>query len=451
MSGYRRTAIAACGVGLAVLATALTGPGVGPAVAGTPATLQTAGTASAIATSYKVNPTTASLSLGLSFGVSLAAYTNNVAQAEARGIDLGIIGSTLAGETCDGGAPTLPAEDQPQALRTDSREAAGPKTETEDWVPLITKNVEATAAPLGRASTTTSALTAPAALVEFGATESKAVTQLVHGTREALATVDISSVKIAGLVEFAGLHWTATYKSGALDATEGVFSIGSFKVAGESLPTGDPGAAFDAANAALSRLGIQLEQPKPHIAAGILFVDPLVVRVVPNARRDQVAGTVFSTIQPTRESIVDILLAQDCGNATYVTVADLVLGSLTGAGSFGIELGGVQAKAEPLKTSSFLAGTPLANAINGGDLGDLGGFDVFDSGRTLDAAPDALTPPAAVLDTRRNGGPHLAATGTGSRGGKLALVGLLGLAALLLFAERDRRLMRRAQRISLEG
>jgi hypothetical protein len=441
---FRRTAIAACGVGLAVAATALTSP----AQAGAPATLADAGTAAATANAYKVNPTTASLSLGIGFGISLAGYTNNVAQAESRGIDLGIIGGTLAGEGCDGGDPTLPAEDQPQPLRADSRTTpAGVHTENEKYVPLITKNVQATNAPFGQASTTTAALNSAGALVEFGATESKATTQLVNGTRQAVATVDISSVKIAGIIELAGLHWSATAQSGAIDDDLGEFSIGAFKVAGQKLPVGDPAAAFEAANTILANLGIQLQQPRAHTEAGILFVDPLVVRIVPNQQRDTLTGTLLGAIHPMRESLVDILLEQDCGNATYITVADIVLGSLTGAGTFGLELGGVAAKAEPLKLSSFLGGTPLANVA--GD--DLGGFDAFDSNDSLGELPDTSTPPTAVLDTRRGGGTKLAATGKGSRGGKMALVGLLGLAALLLFAERDRRLMRRAQRISLEA
>jgi hypothetical protein len=427
-------------VGVALVGTAVATP----ARAGTPATLQTAGTASAIATSYKVNPTTASLSLGIGFGISLSGYTNNVAQAESRGIDLGIIGGTLAGEGCDGGDPSLPADRQPQPLRADSRENAGAKTDNEKYVPLITKNVQANSSPFSEASTITAPLSAPGGLVTVGATESRSVTQMKDGVREALATVDISSIKIAGVIELAGLHWSASSLSGATDATNGSFTIGSFKVAGQPLPVGDPSAAFDTANTILANLGIQIQQPKPRTAAGYLFVDPLVVRIVPNSQRDQITGGLLGAVQPMRESLVDILLEQDCGNATYITVGDIVLGSLTGAGSFGLELGGVQTKAEPLKTSSFLNGTPLGVSDNN----DLGGFDAFDNTNSLGALPDA-TPPSAVLDTRHGrGGPKLAATEKGSRGGKMALVGLLGLAALLLFAERDRRLMRRAQRIS---
>lgn len=441
---FKRTGMAALGLVAALTATALTTP----ASAGTPATATTAGTASATATSVKVNPTTASLSLGISLGVSLAGYTNNVAQAESRGIDLGIIGSIMAGEGCDGGDPTLPADRQPQPLRADSRTSSPePKSETEKYAPFISKRVQAAASPFSQAGAEVTGLSGAGALFDLGATVSSATTQLANGNRQAAAIVDVASVKIAGIIEMAGLHWEARASSGTVDATNGAFSIGSLKVAGQQLPTGDPTAAFAAANTILNTLGIQITQPRAHVEAGILFVDPLIVRIVPNAQRDQIAALLLSTVQPMRESLVEALLAQDCGNATYVTVADVVLGALTGAGSFGLELGGVAAKAEPLKLTNFLGGTPLASA--GGD--DLGGFDIFDNNNTLDPLPD--TPKAtAVLDSGRGRrGPQLAATGEGSRGGKLALVGLFGLAALLLFAERDRRLMRQAQRRSLEA
>ncbi len=438
-SPFRRTAITACGVGVAVAATALTSP----ATAGTPATDRTAGTASAIATSYKVNPTTASLSIGIAFGISLAGYTNQVAQAESRGIDLGIIGGTLAGEGCDGGDPTLPAEDQPQPLRADSRTSgAAEQTENEKYVPLITKSVRADSTPYGEANTITAPLNGAGALIEIGATHSQAVTQLIKGNREALAVVDIASVKVAGVVELAGLHWAAATKSGATDAADGGFTIGGLKIAGQSLPTGDPQAAFDAANMVLGQLGVQLVLPRAHVEAGILFVDPLMVRVVPSAQRDTITRTILSAVQPVRKRLIDALLAQDCGNATYVTVADIVLGSVTGAGSFALELGGVQAKSEALKTTNFLGNLPpIASSSVGSD--SLGGFDALDNDGGLS---DVAAPPTVDLGATPGRRPALVATGDGSRGGRMALVGLLGLLALLLVADRDRRLMRRAQR-----
>jgi hypothetical protein len=435
---YRRTAIAALATGIALCATALSGP----AMAGTPATDKTAGTASAIATSYKVNPTEASLSIGIGFGISLAGYTNQVAQAESRAIDLGIIGSTLAGAGCDGGAPTLPADQQPQALRADSRTSApGTKTETEQYAPVITKSVQANATPYGEANTTTAALDGAGALATISGAHSRAVTQLRQGVREAIASVDITSVSIAGVLELAGLHWNATYQTGATESTVGTFTIGSLKVAGTALPTGDPTAAIDAANTALAPLGVVITIPKPHVDAGILFVDPMMVRIIPSTTRDGLTGVIISNIQPTREQLYTALLQQSCKNATYITVSDIVVGSVTGAGSLSLELGGVQAKSEALKTTNFLTGIPLAPDLA---TGVLGGFTAFDNGNSIAALPAAPTLP--TLDNTKGHGPALVATEKGSRGGKMALVGLLGLAAMLIVAERDRRLMRRAQR-----
>ncbi len=441
---YRRTAIAASAVGLAVAISALTGP-LGAASAGTPATPTTAGTASATATSYKVNPTTASLSIGISFGISLAGYTNNVSQAESRAIDLGIIGSTLAGKGCDGGDPTLPAEDQPQALRADSRDAnaSQEKSEAEKYLPAITKSVRADATPYSEANTVAGGLTPSDAFVSIAGSHSKAVTRLAGGNRDAVASVDIGSIKIAGVLELAGLKWTAHSSTGKDDLNDGTFSIGALKVLGQSLPVGDALSALENANVLLGQLGMQINYPKPHVSAGILFVDPLVIKVVPNAQRDAISQLVLGSIQPVRQNLYDALLAQDCGNATYITVSDIALGSVTGAGSFSLELGGVATKSEALKTSSFLGIDPTGSLVN--DAFD-GLSDLVDTPVLSDLTPlppTGSTKPAISNKPRKG---TLAATEKGSRGGRMAVIGLVGLLALLLVAERDRHLMRRAQR-----
>ena len=85
-----------CLLGAALVA--LTGS---PAPADTPAF--SSGQASALAQSFKINPTASALSLGFTFGQALAGYQNTGAKADARGIDLGIIGSILAAAGCDGG------------------------------------------------------------------------------------------------------------------------------------------------------------------------------------------------------------------------------------------------------------------------------------------------------------------------------------------------------------
>jgi hypothetical protein len=446
---YTRTAIAACGVAAAVLAVALTGPGVAPAAAGEAATDKTAGTASATATSYKINPTEASLSIGITFGISLAGYTNQVAQAESRGIDLGIIGTTLAAQGCSGGDPTLAADKQPQPLRSDSRDGKpGPQTAPEQFdgqtVPIITKQTQANATPYAEANTTTATLSGQGAVVGINGAHSRAVTQVTKGTRDALATVDLGSIDIAGVVSLANLHWEAESQTGAVDKAAGAFTIGSLKVLGQSLPTANALDALAQANTLLAPVGVQFVMPQVHTNAGILFVDPLMVRVVPSPTRDSITGAILSGAQPVRQNLYTALLGATCSFASPITVSDIALGSVTGAGSFSLEFGGVNAKADALKTTNLLQGLPSLSANVSG--GDLGGFTAFDSNSTISALPS--TPHTTVLNDSKGRGPSLAVTAKGSRGGKMALVGLLGLLGLLLFAERDRRMMRRAQRIS---
>lgn len=447
---YRRTALAAGVVGLAVIATAVSGPGVESAAAGTPATPQTAGQASAIAQSYKVDPRTAALSLGISFGVSLAGYTNNVAQAESRGIDLGIIGSTLSAQGCDGGDPTLPAEDQPIPLHADSRDkdASQTKQDQEKYVPLITKTVRADSTPFAEASTSTAGLSASGSVVSIDGVKSRATTRLNNGNREAIAVSDVGSFGIAGIVELAGLKWSATSTTGAVDSNVGSFTIGALKVLGLSLPVNDSAKAIENANTLLAPLGIAISYPRVHIAAGILFVDPLRISVVPSAQRDRILATVLGALLPVKQSLYDYLLEQDCGNKTYILVSDIAIGSVTGAGSLSLELGGVQTKSEVLKTSNFLGGNLSSSLNDGFTAGSLGSttndLPLFNDVPAISGSP---TGPTKTNTGKTNRPAALAASTEGKRGGKMAMVGGLGLLALLIVADRDRRLMRRAQRL----
>src|SRR4051794_17682155 len=287
---YRRT-LAAGLVVVAVSSTAVLltdGVGVAAPAAGDASN----GMASAIATSYKVNPTASALSIGITFGTSLADYTNQSARAESRGIDLGIIGTTLAAEGCDGGAPTLPADKQPQPLDADSKDpkAAQGFSQQEQWAPVITKNVRADGTPSSDAQTTSIPLGDGKTVVLNGA-RSHTVTRLVDGkTREALATVDVGELDVAGVVKMTGLHWEALHHSGADQTVKGTFTIGALSIAGNAVPTNDPSAALGAVNTALAPLGVQIQLPVSHVNAGIQFVDPMAIAIVPSATRDGVSN-----------------------------------------------------------------------------------------------------------------------------------------------------------------
>ncbi|MEY2567612.1 MAG: hypothetical protein QOE35_2141 [Actinomycetota bacterium] len=409
------------------------------------------GTAAAQAQAIKVNPTAAALSIGVTLGTSLAGYTNEVAKAESRGIDLGIIGTTLAGAGCDGSAPSFPADQQPQPLSVDSRDPdaaagkSGPETISGNPVPVFTKIAKATPQPLGEASALVASVGQAGALVVSGA-QSSAKTEVVDGkTRLATASADIKSIDIGGVVKLSGLHWEVTNKTGAEKASTGSFGLGSLSIAGVPVPLGsnDPSAAFAAANQALNALGIELRPPTVHSTDGNVSIDPLAIAVVPNATRDGISGQLLGAALPVRQAVTDALLQQSCKNGTYITIADIAVGSITGAGSFSLELGGAQASTGELTLSNFLQ-QPPALGVSDANLSD-----VLSAGAVADV-PGSLGTPGTPGTPGQPGQPvthqaaPIAAT-SAAKNSKLAVVAGATLLLLAAVAELDRRKMRRAQ------
>ncbi|MFL6113252.1 MAG: hypothetical protein ACJ786_18115, partial [Catenulispora sp.] len=338
-----------------------------PAPADTPAS--SAGTAQATAQAFKVNPTAASLSVGFTFGQSLAGYQNQVAKADARGIDLGIIGTLLAAAGCDGGAPTLPADQQPQPLQADSRDPAAnqgisrQETLNKSPIPVINMHVKATPEPLGEAGTDYGGLT-QAGLFNVSGAQSSAVTHVINGnTREAIATADIGSLNLGGQVKLAGLHFQAVHRTGAVNEHTGTFTIGSASIGGQTLPTGDPKAVIAAVNQVLNTIGIEIHLPNIYAAGDRVQVDPFTIAVVPNPARDAISQNLLNATLPVRQALVDALFAASCKFHDLVSVLDIAVGSVTGSGSFALELGGVSASTGELK---------LTNALGGGLGADLG-------------------------------------------------------------------------------
>jgi len=455
---FRRTRRTAVGLGcVAVLSFAATEPG-GASADRSPAARAAAvepGQGLAIAQTSRVDPRAGGLSIGVTFGISIAGHQNTVAQASSQAINLGVIGTTLAGEACDGGDPTLPAEDQPQALQVDSRDegAAEGKQETEQGV--FDKRARATTVPFGEAITTTAPF-GVARVMEVGGGTARTFSGLVDGQREAHAIADVAGIKFPvlaglglGVVELSALHWEAVSRSTGSELVEGSFSIGSAKIAGQSIPTNDPNAALEQINTALAPIGIKIKAPVERETGGVLFVDPMGISVVPNSTRDSLAGALFEGIQPVRQDLFDALLELDCGNATYITVFDIVVGSITGAGSFNLSFGGVQASSGEITENEFDLGfgDGLSPTLPGGNV-------VTEPDLPTDVAGSGDTPPST--EPADEGGGDVE-TGTdveqaanvipeGERGGALAGIGLGSLALLGAVAEGDRRKMRRAQR-----
>jgi hypothetical protein len=429
------------------------------------------GRGNAYAQGVKVDPRTGRLSFGITYGMALAGHQNTISLAEARSVDLGVIGTTLAGEGCSGGDPTLAKEDQPQPLeaRSNAEGAGQEQIETENGVE---KRVVATEEPYARAVATTAGGGDPAVL-QVGASQSITESGLVDGARLARATTEVGQIAFAGgQVVLKGLKWTATYQTAPTEAASGSFTIEGIEVAGQKLPVPEdnPAEGLEAANAALQPLGFKLDPPTIKNESGIQFVEPLRIGIVPSTARETVLGPVFSAVQPVRESVFDAMIEANCSSASMITILDIVLNAITGAGSLGIEVGGVTASSAAIERTSFLGGLPGAPTLGGLPQGSAGGTASPGSAGTTASSPalsggtamtgggtDAVTSAPGTSPGGAGGpGGQQATAGeqaisdiepiSGSRGGALAGVGLGGLALLAALAAADRAKMRSAQR-----
>ena len=454
-SGYRRTKRAALVVAATALAVGLaTEPG-GAAAPGAEETFNN-GTGNAVALGYKVNPTNGNLSFGITAGEAIAGHQNTAATGQSRAINLGVIGVTLAAEGCDGGDPTFPAEDQPQPVIARSGEDDAEEGIRQTEAPGgIEKFARANTDPFAEAITTIAPMGDPESFFVDGG---KTITHsgVIDGnTREALARTELGTISIGGPsgVVIQGMSWEAIHRSGAVEETLGSFNIGSISVGGtpQVLP-GDELQQAAALNEVLQPFGLNVTPPGVRVEQGIVFVDPLRIGVVPSAERDAVTGGIIGGAQPVRAGITEALLEADCGNASYITIADIVVGSVSGAGALGVELGGVTATTAEINAFKFalLPALPSLPPVAG-----LGGTTPT-LGRTPSVAgapaATAAAPAAGAAAPQEQVQAKPISDFAGERGGLMAMVAGGGLALLLATAEADRRKMRHALReIPLEA
>ena len=464
--------------------------GISAIVAASGATLLASGSARAdvspgVGTAYgqafQDTPKEGSLEVGFVLAEAIAGHTNYVARAQSQSVDLTSIGANLKNYNC-GSAPTafqLGLVPEPLQVETGQPGAAqgqtvsptdGLTTEGQSQpVPPSwggTEYGQATTAPYGEADTSYADVNVPGNPFEISGMKSKAFSGLVDGKREAGATVDIASLRlVAGTVNFSNLHWEVLYPSGGSTHPSGSFSIGHLTISGSTVPTTDPSAALSAANTALSALGMQLVPPGVSSAQGVEFVSPLQINVVPNSTRDTILDAVVNGTHPVVAPVLNGLengfspseppnLVQElCQTDTPITIADIAVAGVDGAGSYTTALGGVDATSgsAPVNpynlnlptlgssgTSQLIPGTPAVPGTPG-SAASSGSGGVASLPTSL-ASPGTGSPSAPVSSS----GQTLASAGHAAAGPLLG-IGLGGLAGLLLLAEGDRRLMRRAQ------
>lgn len=478
---------------LAAAAVGMVGVGIASSVVTEPAGAAVSpGVGASYAQGFQVTPHEGSLAVGGVFDEALAGHTDEIARAQSQGLDLGAVGTSIKGYNC-GSPPTALANYVPDPLQAETPSSGGKATSTAGPSPSdnnsdgSTEYVLANSSPYGEADTTFGGtIAAPANLITIAHVASKAWSGMVNGNRVAAATTDIGQVTIAGTVTLSGLHWEATFPSGASAKPNSSFGINKVTVAGQSIPTADLSAVADAANQVLTKLGIVLVFPSSTAAQGIQFESPLQVEVVPNNTRDGITDPIitgvvgqneypianglengfantsapYNALAPLEQgasgSPQQQLEAALCQSDTPITVADITVAAFTAGGYFNLGLGGVNATSgalpvNPYSLSAFApfslpgstqvipgsAATPGVAATPGSSGGSPTAAtpSISTSGATpgastaaSPAAPVSVSPAASIAHAAS--GPLL---GIG-----LGVLGLLGL-----LAELDRRSIRR--------
>lgn len=436
--------------------------GVGPAAADV-----APGQGSSYAQALQITPHEGSLAVGVVLGEALAGHTNTYARAQSLGLDLGAVGTSMKGYSCGQPPNATVAGAVPSPLIVEAGQPGASQGESESDPTKTYGSTEhglANTTPYAEADTTFQPV--DAAIFQVAGSATKAWSGIVDGQREAGATSDVASLSLgAGAVVLQGLHWSSVYPSSGSGKPTGSFSIGRAVIAGQSVPTSSIDQVQTAANQVLTNLGMELRLPQVTNSGGIESVSPLELLVVPNKNRDTIIDSILNGVAPVTNPVKtglesgfgppepDQLQQALCKSETPITVADVALASISGAGYFNAAFGGVNSSSSELKANPFnlgLGGFGSLPGISQFVPGTPGTPGSFGTGADLGSAPQVSLPSAssAAGNGDSGGAPTVAqptaATGFAD-GGPLLELGLAGLAAVLLLAEADRRMIRRTR------
>ena len=325
---------------------------------------QTAGTvttAKAIAVVASYVPSMGNLRLAITTGASVAELRNQLAQSQAQFLDFGLIGNSLTAIPCEnddiagqdplGDDPSVKPSDLPQPVRVDNRggDASNQAAEAEAPGSVVSgglSQVRATTVPAAEAVSTSSRVSLGAVVVNGG--RATAATEVVDGGAARLARASVElDLDIPNVLHLRGLRWEAIHRTGTSPEAGGTFSIGTAEVLGQAVPV--EGVPTDQVIAALSDalapLGMSFGHPEvQHFTepSDFVRVTPLALRFVNSTLGPLFVSPILEATQQVRDDLVNRLHDEQCRSANVVTVAEIVLGPVSGIGNTTLNLGGVE-------------------------------------------------------------------------------------------------------------
>jgi hypothetical protein len=344
---YRRTALVAVSSAAVLLATL----GVAPGAQSEEVPFNN-GTAKATAIVAQVAPGVGSLQLGITSGVAVAEIKNTVGQAQAKTLDLGLIGGTLTAEGCDGGAPIVAQSQLPQPLRVDSR--GGNTSAALDYLPVAgtafgggRKEVSATTDPSARAAA--KIVETLTGLLDIQGGRAEATTRVNKGeSREAKAEVSVD-LTIGGFLKLSALRWTAYHKTGRTKAdrkTTADFDLGTASLLGVPIPIDSLAQLSKTVNQILAPSGVSITFPTVEqftAPADLIRVSPLQILIKDSPLGAAALGPILNLTRAQREQLFDQIAASLCQAAGGLLVGDIALDIVSGTGFLAILLGGAEA------------------------------------------------------------------------------------------------------------
>ena len=312
------------------------------------------GHGSARGTALSVGPSRSGFSFTTDFAISLTDYQNTVARADSRAVSLGAILEAVY-EAVD-----EDNEHGPRRLRTDSRDedAAdgirrgeyGAEADSPFAATFGRQYVRADEDPVAEAETAMGAFGFPEAVLLEGGNSWSRSGVVADGQREAHGTSSFERIVLGdGEVVLEGLEWEAIHRTGEEDASQASFRLGNLYIDGEpAFPEDDAegvGELFEAANEALSEVGLTLGAPEvvEDDRTGEIRVTPMRVVLGPSELSRTIAGPLSDAIQPIREPLAEALIDMDDAFGSVFLLFDVGLGAFAGGGELLLEVGGARA------------------------------------------------------------------------------------------------------------
>lgn len=386
--------------------------GAPPAVASAPAAeVFVPGTGVGSATIERISLRSSGASLSIGIGSAKARYAGAQGNAEAAGVDLGLL--EVAGKSpvaCGTAMDSfLPPGALPKRVKVSSGDGASSVRSASfgEGTPLQIGSQYGSARPNSAADAGVGgvSLDMPGLASGVGGTASSAAELTPGSQRLARADSGMGSLDIAGgLVRLEGMRWSAVHRTGATSASTGTFTVGGMTIGGVPFPTPDDSSAregFARANQALAPLGLALSVPEVVKWTRNVAVTPLRLTVTPTPELRSLVVAALEGAQPVRTGLLEALapatMGEDCGMTDAVgfgyLIADLALVVLGDKGGIDLDFGGAT------------AGTHFATYMNPLNSG----YGALDPGGVLGPAvprvrggspPGAVAPPGRVLPAR---------------------------------------------------